>query len=137
MADHGTPGRYNAGCRCDVCRAANTARKAKARKAKAGDAPPRESSHGAAGYRRGCRCDVCRAGNTTRMAEGKHDKAYRNRVQQESLERATRRGQGWTPEELETAARADLTAAQVAGMLGRTVGSVHAIRLRLRGQGDS
>jgi hypothetical protein len=49
-----------------------------------------------------------------------------------TLETATRYGQPWTGPELETASREDLTAAQIAVMIGRTRASVARMRSQLR-----
>lgn len=55
-AQHGTLSRYQAGCRCDPCRAANRERG----RALKGRTPP---NHGYSGYvNYGCRCQVCRDG---------------------------------------------------------------------------
>lgn len=58
--DHGTVTRYKyRGCRCDPCRAANTADVRVQRLRRAEAEPPK---HGESGYNNhGCRCGVCRA----------------------------------------------------------------------------
>lgn len=56
-AEHGTISRYQSGCGCDECRAANAARMRQL----VGKEPP---NHGASGYQNyGCRCDICKEGN--------------------------------------------------------------------------
>jgi hypothetical protein len=50
------------------------------------------------------------------------------RANSESLEHATRHGQQWTGPEMEIAARNDLPIADLARMLGRTIGSVNSMR---------
>lgn len=52
--------------------------------------------------------------------------------QEEPLPTADHKGQQWTGPELEIAARSDLTALQVAQMLGRTFFAVKTVRGRLR-----
>lgn len=55
---------YRRGCRCDACRAANTARAVRAKAARVARQIPDDVEHGAACYSGwGCRCDVCRAAN--------------------------------------------------------------------------
>jgi len=59
-SNHGDPGKYNAGCRCTICKAGNTERATVARDERRGrikDAP-----HGTeSGYRNwGCRCKPCK-----------------------------------------------------------------------------
>lgn len=55
-----------------------------------------------------------------------------NRKNAESRSLARRNGQQWTGAELELAARADLTAAEVGVMIGRTILAVQNARFRLR-----
>ena len=56
----------NLGCRCEACRAANSAYQ-KALKARLGTRPA--PTHGASGYTNyGCRCDVCREANRAACA---------------------------------------------------------------------
>jgi hypothetical protein len=135
MAAHGTPGRYNEGCHCDVCRAANTARLAKYRK-KRRSTPPDEIPHGLNGYRNdGCRCDVCRAANdAANEVYSENRLEHMRRAQAESLDGAKRHGREWTGPELEVAARKDLSAREVAKTLGRTFAAVNAVRKKLREQ---
>jgi hypothetical protein len=108
-----------------------------------------------------CRCDACRAwqhdyfqkwypGSDAQKRSGeysrqwreanpeKRDAAYtrnKKRLQAQndkSRETAARHNQWWTGTELEIASREDLTAAQVAAMLGRTLRSVSEARARMR-----
>ena len=64
-AEHGTRARYLAGCRCDACRAANTAYVMAYRRARgvrpAAERLDRKHPSVTAYTRRGCRCDACRA----------------------------------------------------------------------------
>ena len=56
----------NYGCRCNLCRAANTEAK-RAWRAKNGDPPP--TAHGVNGYTNyGCRCHTCRRDHSTAAA---------------------------------------------------------------------
>lgn len=74
-APHGELATYSAGCRCDLCKAANTAyqsdyrqgvRKTRKRWAKL-------VGHGTSGcYQRGCRCDECLFGEATRQQMSRH-----------------------------------------------------------------
>lgn len=52
----------------------------------------------------------------------------KRRSQTASESRATRRGMEWTSTDLETVARNDLTAAELARLLGRTVYAVRRVR---------
>ncbi len=109
-------------------------------------AVPVTVEHGANCYVNwGCRCDVCvaaaAAANKPNMQ--KYRERHRERVnavqrakaqarQARSLETARRYGYEWTGPELELAARKDLTATQVAAMIGRTVAAVMTARRRLK-----
>lgn len=123
---HGTWRRYNAGCRCEACRAAHLERW-RSDFERRRETPPEEIPHGAGGYDNyGCRCDVCVAANHSRSVE------YQRRTNAASLPNATKRGQGWTGPELEIAARKELTAREVAQMINRTASGVRSIRSRLK-----
>ena len=63
MRRHGIAATYrNEGCRCDLCRAANSARCARWRREVEGREPP---AHGYQGYvNYGCRCETCTAANS-------------------------------------------------------------------------
>lgn len=65
---HGMNGYSNLGCRCDVCRQANTAWQAKARARRRATPIPSEVKHGSenAYTNYSCRCDTCRKGHTER-----------------------------------------------------------------------
>jgi hypothetical protein len=84
-AEHGTPSRYDAGCRCAACRAANTARYHEStelrRRALASAAVP----HGSAStYRNwGCHCEPCHQAALARGALAQA--ARRARRQQQAL----------------------------------------------------
>jgi len=119
---HGVKGYNHYGCRCDRCRKANSERVANeaARRSSSRDIP-----HGVDGFNNyNCRCDICREGKRAESAD------YIRRAQAESLPGAKKRGQEWTGPELELAARKDLTAKQVAAMVGRTVSGVRNVRSR-------
>jgi hypothetical protein len=63
-ASHGTRSRYTAGCRCDLCRAAQ--REEQRARRRSGQAP----THGLSGYKNyGCRCPVCTQANTVHCRE--------------------------------------------------------------------
>jgi predicted transcriptional regulator len=73
--EHGTLSRYEKGCACDPCRAANRAH----HRSLLGKKPP---THGASGYSNyGCRCRVCRNGKLVydRSKGYEHQRAYRQR----------------------------------------------------------
>ena len=79
--EHGVQGYGYRKCRCEVCRAANTARNMRGRmeryaRAAAGDeAVP----HGRGGYTNwGCRCEVCTKANS--VACGKYRRTRRGQV---------------------------------------------------------
>lgn len=60
---HGTMSAYNAGCRCDDCRAANTAKSQRRRERRRAEGVIPDEVHGTAtGYAEWhCRCDDCTA----------------------------------------------------------------------------
>lgn len=127
--EHGASGYTNYGCRCDTCREAwsdasrerNAAWRARtAERAEAGERPQR---HGVAGYIfYGCRCSTCTAASARANSQ-------RNAP---TVDGAARRGHEWTGPELELAARDDLTAVEIARMLGRTRYAVTSMRYKLR-----
>lgn len=123
---HGTWQRYNAGCHCTPCRAAHLERWRNDYERRT-QTPPEEIPHGVGGYLNwGCRCDVCVAAHSAQCME------YQRRTNEESMAGATKRGQVWTGPELEVAARSELTAIEVAQILGRTVSGVRSVRSRLK-----
>lgn len=69
-------------------------------------------------YRNGCRCDDCTAVATTQTT------ARHKRTNDLSRRAATKSGQQWTGPEMEIVMRDDLTAAQAAEMLGRSIRAV-------------
>jgi hypothetical protein len=111
---HGTWPAYKSGCRCELCR----------------DLPSRsvkdDTPHGTSRWRFGCRCKVCTEEHSAIRNTSNH------KIQRRTEETASRRGYEWTGPELEIAARPDLTAQQVALMLGRTLRGVRRMRDRLR-----
>lgn len=75
--EHGTPQRYRSGkCRCDLCRAANTARMKEMRQARTA------SQHGVASsyFNFGCRCPECRAAGRTYRRELKARQRQKKQV---------------------------------------------------------
>ena|SRR2546429_7867064 len=87
MADHGLPG-YRKGCRCEVCRAANTARVAREKRRRKERPVPDHIAHGTLNtYKNyGCRCRACVERNNKASA----DRLRRLNVPQVRY---------WTPEE--------------------------------------
>lgn len=123
----GTQGAYVRGCRCDLCRGFIAQSSAKSRTrwrseaARGTDVP-----HGLTGrLNYGCKCSVCRA--ASREAGAKWQRA----ANRETLDRVTRHNQQWTGPEMELAARKDLSAREVAEMIGRTMWAVRTMRRRL------
>lgn len=76
-------------------------------------------------FRRGCTCEPCR------KASIQYGVACRARVNDESIPQARRRNYQWTGPELELIARNDLSAEEVAGMIGRTILGVKSMRWKL------
>jgi hypothetical protein len=75
-AAHGTASKYNTGCRCEPCSAAQRARNLAWREAVAG-LPAAFVPHGLNGYRNyGCRCETCKAAGSVANRE------YRERRKQ-------------------------------------------------------
>lgn len=70
--EHGEMTSYEAGCRCGLCREANTAAALRYRKERAArEKDPNDPRHGKATFyaNHGCRCDKCRAAHRAAMAE--------------------------------------------------------------------
>jgi hypothetical protein len=64
------------GCRCDGCRAANTARTMRERERRRLAGPPADIEHGASTYNNwGCRCAACTAAHSARCRDYKIRKA--------------------------------------------------------------
>lgn len=112
--------------------------------------PWRPVAHGTAhAYDEGCRCRACTQAKTVdvdrwrREAPDKFEaainrwKTRQKRMNDESRERAHHWHYQWTGPELEIAAREDLTAAEVAALLGRTIAGVRTIRRRLQDDADA
>lgn len=155
---HGRGKTYRAGCRCELCVAAirrswkrDAANQRQRAALLAAGLAPAALVHATTTYDGwGCRCAPCvaahrkteaaiRAAAATRSYFEAHQAEirewfgqYRNAVQTASLPTATRRGQLWTSAEMETAARADLTAVAVAELTDRTVYGVTTMRQRIR-----
>ncbi len=88
---------------------------------------PRQWTHGLKStYTVGCRCELCTCAHT------KATEAQRKRVNDRTRDRAEHYKQEWTGPELEIATRSDLTAAQAARMLGRTMHGVKRVRAKCR-----
>lgn len=121
---HGTPYAYSKrGCRCAACCEANRLYNKESRDRKANTPPP---SHGVSGfvtYR--CRCEVCRGAYS--LYQQRRLRANNARSQ----DQAFRKGSDWTGPELETLARRELTAEQIASMVGRTVSAVQTMRAKM------
>jgi len=81
-----------------------------------------EIAHIRGGTAADCPCDKCRA-VSRRRAKAKNDA---------SIPGATKRGQQWTGTELEIALRPDLTVADAAKHLGRTLYAVGKVRSRAK-----
>ncbi|MCM8555375.1 hypothetical protein [Streptomyces sp. STCH 565 A] len=125
---HGTPSMYNSGCRCETCSKRQSERAAdlKARREERLQARGGAIEHGACGYANwGCRCETC----TT--ASAAKSRVYRASSQAQTIPVARNHRKEWTGSELELAARTDLTANEVAKMLGRTFNAVTTMRSRM------
>lgn len=112
---------------------------------------PRTAQHGDPGMwqTRRCRCAVCdqarreyrrarewdRQEDAVRAARVESMRVDRERRQQVSLETARRSGARWTGPEMELVAREDLSATEVAQMIGRTLHAVTHARAALRDPG--
>jgi len=125
---HGAMAYSNWGCRCQICCDAwsekmRRDRERRFREVQSGD---REIPHGRNGYSWGCRCAVCR----------KETFCYQNSKLRERNDLARRRAgrhhYQWTGPELEVASREDLTMAEIATLLGRTIYAVRHKRRALR-----
>jgi|SRR5581483_4478948 len=111
--------------RCNVTfNARNNPQVVRTAAAAAADKKRGKIKHGIGRYNRlGCRCEICKSA-------AKHFNAtVRHAIPVAS---AHRWGYQWTGPELEIASRSDLTAIQVAQMLGRTVSAVQNKRQQLR-----
>lgn len=125
---HGTrSGYFNHGCRCGACAAAGKSHNAARREAFA-------DGRWAAGHgtqRRfadGCRCADC---SWIYRQICRQQRAYSHRRNDLSRDSAHRSGYEWTGPELEIASRDDLSASEVAAMLGRTIWAVQRQRVLL------
>lgn len=119
---HGLSTATNYGCKCAVCRdAVRTSNRRISERAAAG-----EIVHVRGGTHPNCPCPSCKA------AHRKYNAAKSRQLNDESLHGATRRFYVWTSAELEIASRPDLTAKQVAQMLGRSVSAVTTVRGRIK-----
>lgn len=143
----GTYAKYDRGCRCEECRAAKNEQTSRWRKTvrkrtwteadqqrsrehrervrKVADS--RSIPHGLTGRLNYlCKCEVC-------MAAGREaSMRWQKERNAELLGQAKRHNAQWTGPELEIAAREDLSASQVAEMLGRTLWAVMTMRKRMR-----
>lgn len=137
---------YRRGCRCEICRAANATYTKQLRERRRRRLSTTPITHGTDGYSNwGCRCDVCRQAHAIQVRPSTARWQDRNRLarndrnardfaamQEETRERASRNGYQWTGPELELAARKDLSAREVAIMIGRTLSAVQHIRRKLK-----
>ena len=124
MRTHGLYSTYRSGgCRCGLCRQANT-EKAWMDRLRRAERDRDEVPHGAGGYNNWkCRCDVCTDAVRAR------EQAQRDRTVSAPRSRAA-----WTPVEVEIATRPDLTALQAARLLGRTYSAIVGQRRKFPGQ---
>lgn len=122
---HGTPGRYTAGCKCDICTDANTKRNAIGKAKRVGRRP---LVHNASTYRNwGCNCTVCRADHQRVMNRGK-----------ELAGKGENHRASWTDADLEVVLdkpdgrRYRYTALEAALKVGRSVSAVNQQRFVAR-----
>lgn len=141
---HGAYRYQRHGCRCDACVAGNREKNQKAKQS--ARRRKDEAPHGTTiGYDRfGCRCNECRAAHAEyRREQLANDPEARSlhlrralarsaRVNEKSREVAVKNGDEWTGPELEFVLRDDLTVAEMAAVLHRTVYAVQAARRRVR-----
>lgn len=142
--EHGRPSTYNRGCRCIACRATSPARRARSKERfQSGEV---QITHGRNGYVYwGCRCATCTDANTAETyapgrvwevghpEEGRENSRRKWKGEQEkTLNVATRNRHEWTGPELELASRTDLTARELALLLGRTYAAVKTMRYKLK-----
>jgi hypothetical protein len=73
----------------------------------------------------GCTCEPCTTARAASVEEFKKDNA-------KSAEAAHRKNSIWTTADMEILARTDLTARQVAAMLGRSISAVNSARFKMR-----
>lgn len=116
---HGPGGSSNWGCLCDVCRSAKRTENRRERERVKAGLLVHNSGHG---WTSSCPCAKC--------VKRRNLHVYQKNAK--SADTAHRRWQEWTGPELEIASRSDLTAAEVAKALGRTLAGVAAIRRKLR-----
>lgn len=126
---HGLGSATNWGCVCSICRQALRARNSELyKRVRAGDV-----EHVRNGWSRSCPCENCRAKTSEWLAANgplvNDDQKQKNT---ESRAFANRLYYQWTGPELEIASRDDLTAIQVAEMLGRTHAGVRSMRHRIK-----
>jgi hypothetical protein len=120
---HGTRAGYGIyGCRCERCRAWEHDNYQEQRKAHP-PGPESEAAHSR----------VWRAENPEKAAAARaKGHAAQQRKNAALRDVASRHGQEWTGTDLEMASRADMTAEQVARVIGRTIRSVTSMREELR-----
>lgn len=129
QAEHGQPGRWAAGCRCEVCVEGKRAYKAaeyRRRKETAQhllEVLPHPSPKTVTA---GCRCEKCARVMADQIAAR----------QARTKEHAEAHGEQWTPEEVFTAARDDLPLEDIAKLLGRTYAAVSNVRAALADPDD-
>jgi len=129
LVSHGCSG-YTAGCRCETCTAAVRASHRASeplRRERARAADYETVKHGTRpGYDAGCRCPDCTGANT---------KVTRSSIvprYERTLPGARNNGKEWTSADLEIVTRGDLTPAELAQLLGRTLYAVLRARQRAR-----
>jgi hypothetical protein len=151
--EHGRRSTYNRGCRCTECRAENASRAVALRKERTerlarGEV---EINHGRYGYTNwGCRCEFCSREHSLACKEpaarwatanpGKHRessaKNYRER-QEATRQGATKHRRAWTESELELISQDDLSASELALMLGRSYAAIAGARAKLKAERKS
>lgn len=120
-ASHGQPGKWVAGCKCEVCQTAKAEYKSaeylrlKQQYRANLETLPHPSSQAVMA---GCRCQSC-------SELRKKDSIER---QERTKRKAVGHGNQWTAQEVATAIRQDLTIEQIAKILGRTYAAVSNVR---------
>lgn len=126
LCGHGTVTRWVRGCRCDECKHAKTESSKQWRASVRSQAATASIPHGISGRQNYlCKCETCMQ---AQRSATRHWQRSRN---DQLLDRARRHNQQWTGPELELAARRELSARQVAEMVGRTMYAVMSMRHRL------
>ncbi|MCI3277493.1 hypothetical protein [Streptomyces cylindrosporus] len=119
---------YRRGCRCQGCRAANTAKCQQGHERRVAKAADADFEHGASGYKNwGCRCPVCTKANTA-AGRGAVQRFAAKHPGTEAPNRYTR----WTPQETRLLLSDALTNSEIAVQLGRSYTAVATKRSQVR-----